>query len=165
MIMKPTNRISILYADSNEDACLMLKTLLGFSGIDVLCVTTSKAALQAVQDNNFDLYLLDSRFPDKSGLELCRQLREFDPQTPIVFYSGDGGESDKRKGLAAGANLYLIKPNFSVVVPTIFKLVDNVAETVSTIGKSKIHDKIGDYSPKSSILVLLKNKPNCLRRR
>ncbi|MEP6923490.1 MAG: response regulator [Pyrinomonadaceae bacterium] len=127
--MKINNRLTILYADDNEDSCLMLKTLLGFSGIDVLCVNTVKEAFHAAQNKRFDLYLLDNRFSDGNGLDLCRRLREFDSQTPIVFYSGDAQESDCQKGLAAGANEYLIKPVSNTVAPTIFKLVAHVTET------------------------------------
>lgn len=124
--MKLNKRLSILYADDNEDACLMLSTLLGFSDIEVLLARSIREAFQTAQNKHFDLYLLDSRFPDGSGLDLCQQLREFNPQTPIVFYSGDAYETDRQKGLAAGANAYLVKPNVDTVVPTIFQLMSLV---------------------------------------
>lgn len=95
--MKFPNRYRVLYAEDNEDACFMLTTLLGFSGIDVLCAQTIKEAFQKAQNEDFDLYLLDSRFPEGSGLELCRQLRELHPQIPIVFYSSDAYETDRQK--------------------------------------------------------------------
>jgi len=121
--MKKSNRVRILYAEDNKDACDMLSALLGFSDIDVLLANSIAEAFQTAQNKYFDLYLLDSRFPDGSGFELCQQLRKFNPQTPIVFYSGDASESHKQMGLAAGANAYLIKPDVDTVAATIFQLV------------------------------------------
>jgi CheY-like chemotaxis protein len=126
--MKLTKRLSVLYAEDNEDSGFMLSTLLGFSDIDVLVAASIKEAFQSAQDKPFDLYLLDSRFTDGSGLELCHQLHEFNPQTPIVFYSGDAYESDKQKGLAAGAKAYLVKPDVEMVAPTILKFVTQISE-------------------------------------
>ncbi len=128
--MKTNNRLSILYAEANQDACTMLETLLRFSEISVLSEHTAKNAFRKAQDNCFDLYLLDSRFTDWSGLELCRRLHKLNPQIPIVFYSADGYESDCQKGLAAGAKAYLVKPASDKVAPTIFGLVANVTENV-----------------------------------
>ena len=67
--------------------------------------------------------MLDSRFRDGSGEELCRQLLEMNPHVPVVFYSGDGGPTDKKKGLAAGAGAYLVKPQIDKIAPTILRLV------------------------------------------
>ncbi|MGI8468266.1 MAG: response regulator transcription factor [Pyrinomonadaceae bacterium] len=82
-----------------------------------------KDTFQLVENEYFDLYLLDSRFSDGSGVELCQKLRETFPQKLIIFYSGDAYESDKQKGLAAGADVYLTKPNTDTVAAAIFQLV------------------------------------------
>ncbi len=121
--MQSLTRPRVLYADDNEDACFMLSTLLGFSDIETTSTNTIDEALKLAQAEQFDLYLLDTRFPEGSGLELCRKLREFNPQTPVVFYSGDAREIDKAKGLAAGAITYLVKPETDTVTATIFRLL------------------------------------------
>ncbi len=121
--MKSINRPHVLYADDDEDSCYMLSTLLGFSDIEVSSAHTVKEAFQLAQNAQFDLYLLDSRFPDGDGFELCQKLRQFAPQKPIVFYSGDAYESDIQKGLAAGASKYLVKPDSETVASTIFGLI------------------------------------------
>ncbi|HSK72192.1 MAG TPA: response regulator [Pyrinomonadaceae bacterium] len=121
--MKEFNRLSILYAEDDKDARDMLSVLLGFSDIDVSFARSVKEAFQLAQNEPFDLYLLDNSFPEGNGLELCRQLREFNPQTPIIFYSGNAYETDKQKGLAAGANAYLVKPDSNTIAETIFRLV------------------------------------------
>lgn len=121
--MNLIKRLRVLYVEDNEDSGFMLSTLLGFSEIDISLVRSVKEAFLLAQNTYFDLFLLDSRFPDGSGLQLCQELRELKPQVPIVFYSGEAYESDKKKGLIAGANAYLTKPNVDTVAPTIFQLV------------------------------------------
>jgi len=122
--MKLNERLSVLYVEDNDDSGLMLTVLLGFSDIDVHWVRSVKEALQSAQERRFDLFLLDSTFPDESGYDLCRQLRKFFPQIPIVFYSGEARASDRQKGLVSGANAYLVKPEIDMIVPTIYQIVE-----------------------------------------
>ncbi len=131
--MKSLTRPRVLYTDDNEDSCLMLSTMLGFSSIETTSANTIDEALRLAHAEQFDLYLLDSRFPEGSGLELCRKLREFNSSIPIVFYSGDAGETDKEKGFTAGADAYLVKPDSDTVTPTIFRLLDQTARSVCQI--------------------------------
>jgi CheY-like chemotaxis protein len=131
--MQLPTRPRVLYADDNEDSCLMLSTMLGFSSIETTSANTIDEALRLAHAEQFDLYLLDSRFPGGSGLELCRKLRAFNSSIPIVFYSGDAGETDKAKGFTAGADAYLVKPDSDTVTPTIFRLLNQTARTVCQI--------------------------------
>jgi DNA-binding response OmpR family regulator len=102
----------ILYADDNEDACLMLKVMLRLSGIEVECALSIREALQLAYNEQFDVYLLDTNFPDGCGFDLCRQLTALSPNTPVIFYSGCAYETDRVKGFAAGAVDYVTKPHF-----------------------------------------------------
>lgn len=121
--MQDTIHPRILYAENNEDDCFMMSTLLRFSDIEVKTVNTTDEALKLAQSEYFDLYMLDNRFPDGDGLELCRQIRDFNSHTPIMFYSGDAYEPDRQKGIAAGANAYIVKPKIEDIIPTILQLV------------------------------------------
>src|SRR5215510_15679534 len=58
----------------------------------------------------FDLYIIDNCLPDGSGIGLCRAIREFDPYTPILFYSAAAYERDIQEALSSGAQAYLVKP-------------------------------------------------------
>ena len=58
----------------------------------------------------FDLYILDNWLPRGSGIGLCRAIREFDPHTPILFYSAAAYEYDIQEALRSGAQAYLVKP-------------------------------------------------------
>ena len=131
--MQSPTRPRVLYADDNEDSWLMLSTMLGFSSIETTSANTIDEALRLAQAEQFDLYLLDTRFPEGSDLELCRKLRAFNSSIPIVFYSGDAGETDKAKGFTAGADAYLVKPDSDTVMPTIFRLLNQTARSVCQI--------------------------------
>jgi DNA-binding response OmpR family regulator len=134
--MKFTDRVRVLYAEDNEDACFMLNILLEFSGVEVSCAHTVEQAFETARNKSFDVYLLGSKFSDGSALELCRQLRELNPQIPVVFYSNDAHEADRQKGLAAGAQAYLIKPEIDTVLPTILRLASQVSDAQMSAGAS-----------------------------
>jgi len=104
-------RPRVLYVDDHEDARDMLTTLLRVSLIETKAVATAAQALSSVRAERFDLYLLDVWLPDLDGFELCRRLRAFDPNTPVLFFSGAGYDADKHRGLAAGASDYVVKPD------------------------------------------------------
>jgi DNA-binding response OmpR family regulator len=100
----------ILFVEDHLDTQEIVSMFLQIEGYQVTCAHTAAEALRLVRAQTFDLYLLDSRLPDESGIALCQQLRESDPHTPIIFYSANAYETDKQQALAAGAQGYLTKP-------------------------------------------------------
>lgn len=122
--MKFSNlRHRVLYAEDNEDSRDLVKIMCEMSGIEVVTAKTIAEAWRTAQNQHFDLYLLDSRFPDGDGLDLCRRLRSFAPFAPILFYSGNAYQADKKNGLAAGANGYLTKPYMGNLAETILQSI------------------------------------------
>jgi DNA-binding response OmpR family regulator len=103
------DQLRVLCADDN-DTCELLIATLGTSNIEVKPAHTVADAWRLAQIETFDLYLLETRLPDGNGFDLCRQLHNFAPRTPIVFYSCEAYPIDRQKGLAAGAREYLTKP-------------------------------------------------------
>jgi len=101
----------ILCVDDDEDCRVLLVTMLRFGLIQATAVGTAHQALSLIQSERFDLYLTDAWLPCLDGFELCRRIRSFDPNTPILFFSGAAYAADKRRGLEAGANGYVIKPD------------------------------------------------------
>lgn len=63
-----------------------------------------------VQSAEYDLIVLDIMLPGKSGLDVCRDLRDKGYQTPILMLTARDTLPDKVKGLDSGADDYLIKP-------------------------------------------------------
>ena len=116
-------RPRVLCVDDDEDSRLMLSTLLRFSRIEAKTVGTAAEALSSIQAEPFDLYLLDAWLPDLDGFELCRRMRVFDPHTPILFFSGAAFDADKQRGIEAGADGYVIKPDVDGLVESIKQFV------------------------------------------
>jgi len=123
--LKSNPRPRVLCVDDDEDAREMLRTLLRISRIEAKAVGTAVQALSLMQEERFDLYLLDAWLPDLDGFELCRRMRHFDPHTPILFFSGAAYDADKKRGLDAGANAYVIKPDLDSLVGSIAQFVSS----------------------------------------
>jgi DNA-binding response OmpR family regulator len=126
-------RPRVLCVDDDEDSRVMLITLLRLALIEAKAVGTAAQALSSIQAERFDLYLLDSRLPDLDGFELCRRMRDFDPHTPILFFSGAAYEADKKRGIEAGANAYVIKPDVDGLVGSIRQLVSDAENATARI--------------------------------
>jgi len=97
----------------------MLSTLLGYSRIETQFANSAAQALSAMQVQRFDMYLLEAWLPGINGFELCGRMREADPATPILFFSSAAYESDKVKGLEAGADDYVSKPRIEALLGSI----------------------------------------------
>lgn len=107
--MTPT-RCRVLCVDDNEDTSFMLRTLLGATGYEVETAAGVAEALERARDESFDLFVIDNRYPDGTGAELCRALRQARPATGVIFYTGAAYAADRQQGLAAGADAYIVKP-------------------------------------------------------
>lgn len=130
----PSNRLPrVLCVDDDEDSRVMLITLLRHELIQAKAVGTAAHALSSIQTERFDLYLLDASLPDLDGFELCRRMRDFDPDTPILFFSGAACDADKERGIEAGANAYVIKPDLDGLLGSIKHFVSHAESDTAKI--------------------------------
>jgi DNA-binding response OmpR family regulator len=108
--MVSSNRLKkrILFVEDDEENWEIVALIL--SEYVVVCARDFSEGLRLARLGYFDLYLLDNRLPDGTGVELCRAIREFDPHTPVSFYSAAAYASDIKKASHAGAQDYLVKP-------------------------------------------------------
>jgi DNA-binding response OmpR family regulator len=100
----------ILCIDDSLDTCEMVAIMLGSAGYKVSHATSVAEGLSLAKRGGFDIILLDWVFEDGSGLELCRMIRAFDTDTPIIFYSGVAYQSKIKEAMSAGAQGFLVKP-------------------------------------------------------
>jgi DNA-binding response OmpR family regulator len=98
----------ILLVEDEEDA----KELVAFTLTEytLVCAGDFREGMRLARREHFDLYILDSWLPDRSGFELCRRIREFNQRTPILFCSAAAYARDIREAIRAGAQEYLVKP-------------------------------------------------------
>lgn len=119
----------VLYTEDDPDACELITFLLKQEGFEVVCARNTSEAIRLAQSEDFDLYLMDSWLPDGSGTDLTQKLREFDAQTPILFYSGAAYQADKDAARLAGAQGYVVKPASNDEL---------ITEVVRLVGASKV---------------------------
>ena len=105
----------ILIVEDEEPLTLLLRYNLEAEGYEVETVGRGDEAETRLKEHAPDLMVLDWMLPGISGIELCRRLRAR-PETkalPIIMLTARGEESERVRGLATGADDYIVKP-FSV---------------------------------------------------
>jgi two-component system OmpR family response regulator len=100
----------ILCTEDDVDTRELITFVLRHNNFEVITTESPAMAIEVARAFSFDLYLIDNWMPSMSGSELCSELRSFDSETPILFYSGAGYEADKTAAYASGAQGYLVKP-------------------------------------------------------
>ena len=78
-------------------------------GMEVDCAYDGEEALEKIQNNTYDIVLLDIMLPKMNGFEVCQQVREFS-DVPILMLTAKGDDMDKILGLEYGADDYITKP-------------------------------------------------------
>ena len=123
----------ILHVDDHQDTRLMMAALLNDCGYGVLTAGTVAEALELVREISFDLYLLDVRLPDGTGVELCEKLRAMHPAIPIIYYSAYGDLADHEAALCRCGDAYLRKP---VCISDIEQTIAGLLEKAGTAVRS-----------------------------
>jgi DNA-binding response OmpR family regulator len=104
---------TVLLVEDDAPLALGLCDSLEFEGYRVVHARTGREAVARAREAHPDLIILDLMLPDINGYQVCADLRRFDPRVPILMLTARSQESDKIRGLDAGADDYVTKP-FSV---------------------------------------------------
>ena len=130
--------ISIGLAEDDAKIAGFIKKGLEEAGYTIHHVSNGNMALQDFSMNRFNLLILDIMMPGINGIELCRELRKDQPETPIIMLTALGTTDDKVSGLSSGADDYLVKPfHFAELLARIeallrrSKLTNSVSETLA----------------------------------
>jgi DNA-binding response OmpR family regulator len=116
----------VLFVDDTADTRDLVEFSLQSEGFTVVTAQTADEGLQLARTQPFGLILLDIGLPDKDGLQLCREIRRFDKQTPILFYTAFGELLDQDEAAKAGAQGTLRKPEDTARLgEAARKLIDN----------------------------------------
>jgi len=102
----------ILIAEDERDIRDLVAFTLRFAGYEVVTAANGEEAVALAPKENPDLILMDVRMPRMTGYDACRILKA-NPEmkdTPVVFLSAKGQESEIQTGLEVGAEEYLLKP-------------------------------------------------------
>jgi len=81
------DRIKILLVDDEPDLLLVIGKTIETWGYEVLVASSGKEAIEAVKDKRVDMLILDYQMPEMDGITTLRQIREIDPQIPVVMFT------------------------------------------------------------------------------
>ena len=115
----------VLCVDDHHDTSEMLELLLAKEDYEVDTAATMQEACILATKKHYDLFVLDRRLPDASGVELCGKLQQISPGVPCIFYTGDAYELHRLEAIAAGAAAYVAKPDIDGLIDAVQKLLAN----------------------------------------
>jgi DNA-binding response OmpR family regulator len=103
----------ILFVDNYQDCTELVGNLLSVEkcSCNFTIASTPSEALRLIAEEPFDLYILESKLPEMTGVELCRRIRKIDKNNPILFFTAKWKSGDRAASIATGANEFLVKPN------------------------------------------------------
>jgi len=104
----------LIVEDAEELLCLMVDFIRQKGDFEVFQASSGTDALKLIQDNEYDLAILDIMLPGASGFEICKTLRQ-QGDTPVIFITALGNEDNILRGYEVGADEYVVKP-FSLKV-------------------------------------------------
>ena len=115
----------VLCVDDHRDTSEMLQMLLAEEDYVVHTAATMEEACEMAVRTEYDLYVLDKRLPDGTGIELCGTLMKLTPRVPCIFYTGDAYEMHRREALAAGAAAFVAKPDIEGLINAVHELLSD----------------------------------------
>lgn len=102
--------IRILLADDEQQFADALAERLALRNYQVVVAYGGEEALQKAREQNFDVAILDVYMPDKSGLDVLREIKAAKPLTEVLMLTGHAEIETAIEGMKAGAFDFLIKP-------------------------------------------------------
>lgn len=138
----------LLYVEDDESLSFVTRDNLELQGYKITCCDDGKKAMGIIEQESFDLCILDVMLPEIDGFTLAQEIRKRDTEVPILFLTAKSLKEDKIHGLKLGADDYITKP-FSIE-ELILKIEIFLRRSKIALPKSATQFKIGlfdfDYS-------------------
>ena len=117
----------ILAVDDSLTTRVLISGVLESEGYNVTLAASGEEALEIMDNNSYDLFILDVEMPGINGFELASRIRK-NPEhkeTPIIILSSLSKDEHRRKGLEVGAQAYIVKGRFDqgIFLETVKRLV------------------------------------------
>jgi two-component system, NtrC family, nitrogen regulation response regulator GlnG len=100
----------LLVIDDEQSVRYSFRRVLEGDGVTVETAATAAAGLACLRDQRPDVVVLDIQLPDRSGLEVFRDIQALDPRRPVVFITAHGTTETAIEAMKGGAFDYLVKP-------------------------------------------------------
>ena len=104
------SKAAILVVDDESEIREGLQALLASEGYQVALAETAEAGLAALDEQPFDLLLLDVSLPDRNGLDVLKEMRRRDPYLSVILITAYGSIDMARAAFKSGAQDYITKP-------------------------------------------------------
>src|SRR4029078_13498828 len=121
----PNSTCRVLCVDDHRDTSEMLQILLSEEDYQVHIAATMEEACQMASQTKSQLYVLEKRLPDGTGVQLCETLMKITPSVPCIFYTGDAYEIHRREAFAAGSAAFVAKPDIEGLINAVHQLLSN----------------------------------------
>lgn len=160
-------KYSILLVEDEENLHDALKLNLELEGYEVSGVFDGASALKTVQQEHFDLIILDVMLPEIDGIAVCETIRLHNQEIPILILSAKNSSADRVLGLKKGADDYLTKPfNLEELLLRVNKLLRKSEQItrkhsiphVYEFGKNKVDFKALEAFDKNGEKITLSKK-------
>jgi len=102
--------MKILLVDDEKELTTPLSRVLTEEGYQVDVANNGIMGEELAEKNEYNLLILDWLMPKRSGIDLCRNLRSRNHQTPVLFLTAKDTVDDRVEGLDVGADDYIVKP-------------------------------------------------------
>ena len=142
--------MNILIIEDDQTLNQNIREALEAEGMSVSSFYDGMLAERVLQRSEFDCVIMDINLPGKNGLDLCKNFRQFNTQTPVLMLTAFSELEDKVQGFQCGADDYLTKPFYMrELLLRIHALMKRSTSTNNTSDIIKADDIIIDQKNKS----------------
>ncbi len=136
--------IRILLAEDDSNLGSLLKDYLSAKSYDTVLLPDGEQAWDKFNKEQFDICILDVMMPKLDGITLAKQIRETNPEIPIIFLTAKNMEDDIIEGFTAGADDYITKP-FSME-ELLYRIEAILRRTLGKVVDNSDHFEIGLFT-------------------
>jgi DNA-binding response OmpR family regulator len=120
---------TILCIDNNADSCDLISFIFQKAGYEVITCSLPEEGIRLARTKDFVAIVSEFGLGGMDGTDLCRIIRTFDTEIPIIFYTGEARLAKKQAALEAGAQAYLIKPaDITLITDTVLNHIEQKSE-------------------------------------
>lgn len=139
----PLNNIKVLLAEDNEVNKLLALSILRHWGVETKTAHNGTEVISLVQQEHFDVILMDIQMPEKSGIEATQAIRALADETkkniPIIALTANALRGEEKKYIAVGMNDYLTKP---FTENELYKVIQRVLSDNNSFGSRYESDAV-----------------------
>jgi len=107
---KGRTKMSVLVVEDSRTQAEFIRYVLETEGYDVTLAANGAEAIRRMEVDMPDIVLTDIMMPEMDGYELCRRIKQQNPDTPVIMVTSLFDPADVLKGLASGADNFIVKP-------------------------------------------------------